>query len=137
MIPSSVAPSPQVALLATVKQQGASAPSQQINSQTSTVPTVSPVVNKIPQAGPNLTNPGSSGAGPAQKNAEAAKHLEARRAIQQLLAGGKTKQIVIQDPKTGQQHVMHTVQGPDGRNFMLQKAVQGHQGQQLMLHTTI
>ena len=97
---------------------------------------MSPVVNKIPQAAPNLTNPGSSGAGPAQKNAEAAKHLEARQAIQQLLAGGKTKQIVIQDPKTGQQHVMHTVQGPDGRNFMLQKAVQGHQGQQLMLHTT-
>ena len=78
IIPSSVASSPQVALLATVKQQGASAPSQQINPQTSAVPTVSPVVNKIQQAGPNLTNPGSSGAAPAQKHAEAAKHLEAR-----------------------------------------------------------
>ena len=133
------AASPQVALLGAVKQQAAPAAAQQVSGtpQTSTASSVSPaVVNKIQQPAVNLASPGTSGATPGAKSAETAKHLEARQAIQQLLAGGKTKQIVIQDPKTGQQHVMHTVQGPDGRNFMLQKAVQGHQGQQLMLQTT-
>merc|ERR1740123_2277670 len=90
--PGGVAASPQVALLGAVQQQAVPAVAQQVSAtpQTSAAPSVSPVVNKIQQAASNLASPGTSGSNPGAKNAETAKHLEARQAIQQLLAGGKT-----------------------------------------------
>merc|ERR1719319_1215448 len=85
-------------------------------------------VAQLQPAAQHQPSPGPSGAG-LLKTAEQTKHLEARQSLQQLLAGGQTKPIVIKDPKTGQQHVM--VQNAEGHRFLLQKTPSqvGSQGQ--------
>ena len=100
------------------------------SSQTSAASTPVATPSNTPQPSPAQPVSIAGPSGPV-KTAESLKHMEARQAIQQLLQGQQTKQILIKDPKTGQQHLV--VQGQGGQQFLLQKAPPG-QGQQLVLH---